>query len=639
MKNKKFIFLLFLNFWTCPIVSAGYHDKYHEVIEKFSSHSEDSLKYRAAMFLIDNMDGHSSPNGNGIKKYVSIIQTLPPRTNIGKLADFWRQCHQRENITKMVNDSSIVSSKELISNVEDAYTTWIKSPWKKDVPFDNFCRYILPYKVLDEYVIDCWRNQLRDLYKDVVAGQTDIKKAFVALRKAVLDKVKNSVTYTPYNLDVLSYEHIQRANCQQRCILLASVLRSFGIPAAIDNVPYWADYSTMGHSWVSLILINGKTLTVYEDEDEAKENNRIDASLFLKDTDGPLSVKNFLHNVKYEKKVSKIYRTEFKRINQKVDFKDWFIDPFTLDVSNLYGLQGSLSLKVKDNNITQIYLCTYVTGKNWYPIARETVSKNKAVFNNLGKGVVYLPVYVEGRKFVPLKDPLLVAETSVKRFKKNEGKYKSITIERKYPLCSYMPVQWAKVQGSIFEGANDSIFSNPDTLAVILNIPNCKTTINVRNNKSYRYVRFKSPDKEIGLMSEISFFSKCSSDEELLKGKYISENVDINTIPLLFDDDIETKIKAYKSGYWVGLDLGTNQIINKISFTPVSDGNDIQKDHLYELYGFNSSWELLGRCYSKENAPLAFDRVPSGMLLLLKDKTKGKEERIFDDVNNEQIWY
>lgn len=67
MKNKMFLFFLFLNFWTCPIVSAGYHDKYHEVIEKFSSHSEDSLKYRAAMFLIDNMDGHSSPNGNGIK--------------------------------------------------------------------------------------------------------------------------------------------------------------------------------------------------------------------------------------------------------------------------------------------------------------------------------------------------------------------------------------------------------------------------------------------------------------------------------------------------------------------------------------------------------------------------------------------
>lgn len=638
MKNKKFIFLLFLSFWICPIVNAGYHDKYREVIEKFCSHSEDSLKYKAAIFLINNMDGHSSPGGDGISNYVSMIKTLPPRADIGKLANCWRQCHQGNNITKMVNDSSFISSKELISNIEDAYTTWMKSPWKKDVPFDNFCRYILPYKVMDEYVVDCWRNQLRYIYKDVIAGQIDIIKAFIALRKAVLGRVKNSVAYTPYNLDVLSYEHIQRANCQQRCILLASVLRSFGIPAAVDNVPYWADYSTMGHSWVSLILKNGKTLTIYEDEDKAKENNRIDASFFLKNDDEQLSGQIFLHNVKYEKKVSKIYRTEFKQINKNADFKDWFINPFTLDVSDFYGLNGSLRLRVKDN-IKQIYLCTYVTGMNWYPIAREKVSKNQVIFDNLGKGVIYLPVYVQGRKFVPLGDPLLVGDTCVRRFKQNKKTYRSITIGRKYPLCSYLPAQWAKVQGAIFEGANDSLFNKSDTLAVISKVPNGRTTIDVRNKKSYRYVRFKSPDKVIGLMSEISFYSKCSLGKELLKGSHFCENVDINTVPFLFDDDIETKIKAYKSGYWVGLDLGNNYTIDEISFTPVSDGNDIQKNHLYELYGFNGSWELLGRCYSKQNAPLTFDRIPSGILLLLRDKTKGKEERIFDYVNNEQKWY
>ena len=60
------------------------------------------------------------------------------------------------------------------------------------------------------------------------------------------------------------------------------------------------------------------------------------------------------------------------------------------DVSSCYGLDGSIHITCKDAD--KAYLCTYVTGKDWKPIAQTAVKDGQAVFNHIGKGVVYLPV-------------------------------------------------------------------------------------------------------------------------------------------------------------------------------------------------------------------------------------------------------
>lgn len=78
--------------------------------------------------------------------------------------------------------------------------------------------------------------------------------------------------------------------------------------------------------------------------------------------------------------------------------------------------------------------------------------------------------------------------------------------------------------------------------------------------------------------------------------------------------------------------------ISEIKFTPVSDGNNIQNGHTYELWGFDNYWKKLGHCIAQSRESITFHNVPTNMLLLLKDKTKGVEERIFL-YNNKQLWY
>lgn len=53
------------------------------------------------------------------------------------------------------------------------------------------------------------------------------------------------------------------------------------------------------------------------------------------------------------------------------------------------------------------------------------------------------------------------------------------------------------------------------------------------------------------------------------------------------------------------------------------------------MYGYDKTWKLIGRKFAKSNEKLVFSDVPRGMLLVLYDKTKGKEVRTFPirDIN------
>lgn len=608
------ILVLFLS----ETYAVSYREKYKAVLTHYQK--KDSKRYKAAQFLIDYMEGHFSPEGEGINLYVQKVKELQPKTNIGKLSKIWKEFHVHAK-TVLVPDSMVITDNDLITNIDDAFAVWEKSPWKKDVSFQLFCEYILPYQVVDEHLSNNWRGQLRKAYQGLLDGVTDVKTAFAVIRREVLDRVSNSHTFTPYHLDVLSYEHIRRANCDQRCILLASVLRAYGIPAAIDFVPHWADYSTMGHTWVSLVLAKGSTYTVFEDEKAVKEFNRIDASVFVKN-DSILNGVKCPYPIKNEKKVAKIYR------------KGYTVEK--MDVSKYYGLNGKLEIPCKED--IDVFLCTFVTGKDWMPIAWGHSSKEKAVFENLGKGIVYLPIIMEGGKAKPLSPPLLLSNRGVHSFSKVNSDTSTVIIDRKYPLCAYMPVQWKKLISGIFEGSDNPTFETTDTLFIINDMPNGETKVDVSSKKAYRYIRFKSPDAEIALLSELQFLTKAN---RLIKGNYLSQGVDANRLSLLYDDDKESKIKAFNPGYWVGIDIGEDcqEEVSSILFAPVSDGNDIQKGHLYELYGYDNSWKLIGRKVAGHNNSLIFNGVPQGVLLLLKDKTKGHEERIFEYKDGKQIWY
>jgi len=86
--------------------------------------------------------------------------------------------------------------------------------------------------------------------------------------------------------------------------------------------------------------------------------------------------------------------------------------------------------------------------------------------------------------------------------------------------------------------------------------------------------------------------------------------------------------------------MGNQHKIKKIRFIPVNDGNNIAPGDHYELFYFNADngWTSCGNKIA-DSFELVFDDVPSGALYLLRNHTRGVEERIFTYENGEQVWW
>lgn len=640
MKVKLFVMSILTISITMPIFSQiSYREKYRDVLAHYSRCEDDSLKLKAALHLIDNMDGHSSPDGYSVKKYISSLATMKKYSGIRELQLEWNRVSSNSPLTYLP-DSAIIDDNHLIKYIESAFSSWENAAWKNEIDFNLFCHYVLPYRINDEHLSNDWLGFLRHRYGPLIKGMTSQRKAFAILKKAVFKDVVLSNNYCPFTLDPISCLTVGRAECAQRCILLCAVLRALCIPSAIDVTPMWADYSNKGHAWVSMIVNDGSTYTVFEDDSIAKQYNPIDASRFfplyqIKDED------HCPYIVKTDKTPVKIYRICYEHCNKvEHDAPPMLSSPFLLDVSHEYGLNATVDLEIKEDGL--VYLCAFLSGADWMPVDKAVSKNGKVIFRWVGPGSVCVPAMIKNNKLIFLSPPFLMGENGIIRsFMPSADKKEKIVVNRKYPLCSYITDTWGYMRGGTFEASTLGDFSQIDTLATISVMPSGMTTLKTFSNKKYRFLRYHAPQDNRSSLAELSFISTDTLGQDvLLSGTYFGTGVDSSTIEKAFDDNQATSCKGLQVGYTIGLDLGKGHetSVSKIIFSPSTDLNFVEKEHLYELYYFDTAWHLLERVFSKGNE-LVFNNVPIGSLLLLKDKTTGVEERIFEYKDNKQIWY
>ena len=636
---KSVLLLITVSIVTLSKAQQSYRDRYADVLARYAAHDEDSLKYKAALYLIDNMDGHVSPEGAAMDDYIHRINTMKKSTGIRQLQSEWNKASKAGAIV-YTPDSAIISNPYLVNNIESAFEAWKEAAWKDEIAFDQFCEYILPYRINDEHIGSEWRKLLKQKYQPLIEGVTDIKQAFAIVKDSVFKAVVLSNNYCPYTLDPLTCHVTGRAECSQRCILLTAVLRSLGIPAAIDCTPMWADYSNKGHAWVAMIASNGDTYTVYEQDKEAKQFNPVDASQFLprykiKTED------NCPYTVKTDKTPVKIYRISFSHYNKSEDsISGQLASPFIMDVSDKYGLTTDVRLDI--GNAEVVYLYSYLSGADWMPVAKEKSKDGEVVFHHVGKGAVCVAATIRNGKREFLSCPFLVGEGCIEKwFIPSETQKLTICINRKYPLCSYTTDTWGFMRGGTFEASNTKDFLETDTIATIVTMPYGMTTIEIPSTKKYRYLRYHAPLNNRSSLAELQFYSAdASGNQQLLRGTYFSAGVDSTMLGKAFDENLSTICRGLQVGYTIGIDLGENKeaAVTKIAFCPSTDLNFVERGHLYELYYFDTEWHLVGRAYSKDYH-LTFDNIPEGALLLLKDRSSGVEERIFEYRDGRQIWH
>lgn len=368
-------------------------------------YQNDSLKLEAARYLIKNMPYHyskeeyyRSPEG---QKYRPDISAFKNKEEVKEHCDSLIQCGYKKELHKIF-DITTLDSAYLVNNIELAFSVWQKA-WAKNIPFSDFCRYILPYRAQTEKA-----SFLRQEMVDRFVPMLDSAQVATPLEACAFlnDYLKKVIRYQETGLPFYpTIDETYRAGisqCDGICNLGAFIMRAAGIPVAIDFT-IWPKLD-LGHSWCA-VLENGRFYSFGPGEDQPD----VHAKLFSE--------------IRH-RRPAKVYRSSFDPVNQNKEIPDdgyntFLKSPLLYDVTNEY-LDKTTSIKItandKDNiqseQSPQVYLCIY-NFYEWRPLAIGTCSNGGVcTFNNVvgdnifivadspnGKTLRYItPPFYVGRK-------------------------------------------------------------------------------------------------------------------------------------------------------------------------------------------------------------------------------------------------
>lgn len=227
-------------------------------LEKVLRHYQnDSMKLAAARFLIENMPYHFTLE----QYYLSPKQQkyTPDITAFDGLQAVKSHCDSLEKKgyrieTRKKYDISTLNSAFLIDNIELAFAVWQK-PWAKDIPFSDFCKYILPYRVQYEEVSDL-RKEFMERFLPLL-DSADVKTPLEAC-KVLQKKIHTMVRYQDTGLTLYpTVSETYRSGigtCEGLCNFIILAMRSVGVPVTVDQTT-WVKQDR-GHCW-SVVLDNG----------------------------------------------------------------------------------------------------------------------------------------------------------------------------------------------------------------------------------------------------------------------------------------------------------------------------------------------------------------------------------------------
>lgn len=163
---------------------------------------------------------------------------------------------------RRIYDIDIVKADSLIQSLEYSFQLKAECPYLKNYTFEQFCEYILPYRVANEPLEYYWKW---DCTKRFGSGDSD---NIIEAAQKINAQVKLELAPEFYKDSLKSYTDLMRTGygkCDDRSALVVMALRSAGIPAAFELIPYWGS-SNNGHSFISMILPNDSVITFQNDE-------------------------------------------------------------------------------------------------------------------------------------------------------------------------------------------------------------------------------------------------------------------------------------------------------------------------------------------------------------------------------------
>ena len=239
-----------------------------KVLHHYQRTPDDSLKYKAARYLIENMPFYSYSVGEQLNNYKLYYLWL--KEGKGKspeeVADSVKKVFGPIGSTIRKRDILEIDSAYLCNNIEWAFKVWQEQPWGKNISFDCFCEYILPYRIDDE-ALAYWREIYYEKYNSLLdslrISNTLDKEDPVVAASYLIERLPNKehifTSVTPTAFGHIGPEYVQylSGSCREVTDFGVYLFRALGIPCAIDFIPMSGSGSA-GHFWLVTWDKNGE---------------------------------------------------------------------------------------------------------------------------------------------------------------------------------------------------------------------------------------------------------------------------------------------------------------------------------------------------------------------------------------------
>lgn len=618
------------------------------VLNHYSANPKDSLKYKAACFLIENMTYHKSLVSPKLSDLIQEAKklALEIKKNKSDISEYRAATIAHDSLKRIYGfgldlryktqyDIREINADYLIDNIDLSFDVWESVPWGRLVSFEQFCHEILPYRVFDEPITN-WRSVYFNRFK-LIQDSILPNATLIQVCKALYDEIEKDVWYHVDNLDTSYLDAItmlkhRYGSCKEKAAFTLYAMRSLCIPGSIDMYLQSPNKMYQFHFWNQMKNNNGNPIEfLIGDSHLYPSENSCDTT----------------------RKKGVIYRLNFSIQEESLPLKFKEMDiPNSLsniylsNVSKDYFPKSKICIHVdkKMHEKELLYLCLF-NNQNWRPVIFSDIQESKTVFEGLESDIIYLPAYYKRGKLIYADLPFLLSgENKIHYFHPDTVNKRTILLERKHPLPKYLYHLKRFLIGGRFEGANNADFSDAQILHTITDANDLKkTVISLDTFQKYRYVRYFSAEKGRCNMAELAFYSP---DSIKLNGIIIGTNGSYNynsarKKEAVFDDDPLTFFESnLLSDGWVGLDFGTPRSIKQIIYQFRNDDNLIRKNDSYELFYFTKQGTVsLGKKIGTDAQVLIFDNVPENSLLWLRNHSRGKEERIFSYENGKQVWW
>lgn len=609
-------------------------------LEKVLAHyKSDPLKLEAARFLIENMDAHYYYGGETVDAYYRSMDSLFRHRDGDR--GFWNL--QYDSIIRLYGagldadmarrrcDAEHLKAGFLIAAIDSAFSVWRRN-WNKQYDFDVFCRYVLPYRVGEEPPSP-WRAALAMPPGEVADFERHTANLSYAYDMANrrLQWLRSIIYYPPRTLPdfpLTMLDHIKMGSCKEYAHLCVALLRTAGIPSAVDFVPQWGNRS-LGHEWCAVLLADGVALPFAPGERLGEH--------FAK---------------RKEDRLPKVFRQTFEKRPESLRMQahddevlpKLFDTPCLADVTDEYVETSDVTVRLEHPRLAGsrfAYLAVF-NNREWKIVHWGRIHGDRVEFNSMGRDVVYLPVYYNKSGMLRAGDAFLLDKHGrTHSLEPDESRRRTVRLKRKFRDDRSNQFLQA-VTGGKFQVANREDFSDSLTIHVIPKLEdNCYHMVAPSYEGEYRYFRYLSPDWSRGNMAELYTFG---TDGDTLRPRRLLGNFHVRPwcgLENLFDGNVLSFYDSHDVyNVWYGWELERPGKIARIRFLPRNDDNFIREGENYELlYWKRGRWVSLGHQPGNDEGVLTYGQAPLHALFLLRNHTKGQEERIFTYEQGRQVWW